>query len=585
MNRLIPLYISMIALLWPYASQGQGEADQWWIGYHGSNDPRYGIMNVDFRNIDPVIIADPLIPYDTYGTNAVICAPDGQILLMTNGMQVFTKDFSYLIDTIAYGTLWEFWNSETGKGFPDYNGALFLPLPGSNDEYCILYNRGKSLADETVEILEARVRITQESAGEVIYKDEYIDNQTEDNFRIGISATKHANGRDWWVILMEDDSERYFRFLLDPSGIRLKGIDNSGALLINVGLNQVNFSPNGNYFARVDTYDGSVEQYISVFSFDRCTGKLNFIDSLPSDFSYFSGCAFSPSERYFYATENDALWQWDLQAENLRASKTLVDTNKWFTWPGWFAESFGSLNSGPDGRIYLMKASGSSHSMSVIDRPDEPAETCRFLQNSIILPTWTSRSPPNFANYRLGPIDGSDCDTLGINNFPVARWRWELQDSIDPFTIRFTDLSYFRPEEWHWDFDDGMSSDTSHPVHKYAEPGLYHVCLTVSNEYATDSMCRWVEVHDYTSADHAPVPDMFQVHPNPFDDYLEVTPSADGYFLYQFSLTDMHGREVITLPMTFPGRINLKPLPPGLYLLSLRDGTKLVYSSKVMKLE
>jgi hypothetical protein len=273
-----------------------------------------------------------------------------------------------------------------------------------------------------------------------------------------------------------------------------------------------------------------------------------------------------------------------LWATNIVASKVLIDVNKRFTWPGWVSETFGPPLLAVDGRIYVISANGSSHSLSVIERPDELGVACRFLQNEIILPTYTSRSPPNVANYRLRPDDGSDCDTLGLNNFPVAEWRWELQDSIDPLNVRFTDLSYFSPENWHWDFDDGMTSDTSHPIHRYEEPGLYHVCLTVSNEYATDSMCRWVEVKGLTSTENLVTPN-FQIRPNPFRDYLEIFPAAEGYHLYDLTLTDMHGRVIVNQPMTFPGKIILTSFPPGLYLLSLSDQNQLIYSTKVMKLD
>ena len=93
----------------------------------------------------------------------------------------------------------------------------------------------------------------------------------------------------------------------------------------------------------------------------------------------------------------------------------------------------------------------------------------------------------DFPNYRLGPLDGSPCDTLGLDNFPVAKWRYEIDDSTDLQGIRFTDLSYFNPEVWHWDFDDGWTSSETRPVHRYDAPGRYHVCLTVSNENASDT--------------------------------------------------------------------------------------------------
>ena len=59
-------------------------------------------------------------------------------------------------------------------------------------------------------------------------------------------------------------------------------------------------------------------------------------------------------------------------------------------------------------------------------------------------------------NYRLGPLNSSPCDTLGINNVPVANFR--IDDSLNLFSRYFYDLSYHEPAEWLWDFGDGTTS-------------------------------------------------------------------------------------------------------------------------------
>jgi hypothetical protein len=185
----------------------------------------------------------------------------------------------------------------------------------------------------------------------------------------------------------------------------------------------------------------------------------------------------------------------------------------------------------------------------------------------------------------LGPLDGSPCDTLGLDNHPVARWRYELQDSTDQFKIRFTDLSYFRPEIWHWDFDDGMTSDTSHPIHTFAEPGLYHVCLTVSNEFSTDSTCRWIEIIDTISGVDEIEKPLFHIQPNPFTSQIDFTRQEYGYDVYRILISDMTGREYINMGMTIPGRLMLSSLPQGLYIINLfQDGIP-VWSGKVLKTE
>ncbi len=83
-------------------------------------------------------------------------------------------------------------------------------------------------------------------------------------------------------------------------------------------------------------------------------------------------------------------------------------------------------------------------------------------------------------NYRLGSLDGSRCDTLGINNLPVAHFR--VDDTLGVLNRYFYDLSHHDPAHGHWDFDDGTISEDTSALHTFPGPGLYHVCLTVSNE-------------------------------------------------------------------------------------------------------
>jgi len=59
-----------------------------------------------------------------------------------------------------------------------------------------------------------------------------------------------------------------------------------------------------------------------------------------------------------------------------------------------------------------------------------------------------------------------------------------------PFTVQFTDLSYFYPTTWLWDFGDGTTSTEQHPIHTYAAPGAYTVSLNVSNAYGYNVLTK-----------------------------------------------------------------------------------------------
>jgi|GEM_PF-393997 len=68
------------------------------------------------------------------------------------------------------------------------------------------------------------------------------------------------------------------------------------------------------------------------------------------------------------------------------------------------------------------------------------------------------------------------------------------EDPIFPFdtnyTVNFTDLSTGSPTAWYWDFGDGTSGSVQNPVHTYAGPGTYNVCLTITGNNCTSTWCQ-----------------------------------------------------------------------------------------------
>ena len=72
-----------------------------------------------------------------------------------------------------------------------------------------------------------------------------------DTLELGkITACRHANGRDWWIIQPERNTNRFYRFYVGPEGIVLKGIQTAG-VPVEDGTGQLIFSPDGSKFIRV----------------------------------------------------------------------------------------------------------------------------------------------------------------------------------------------------------------------------------------------------------------------------------------------------------------------------------------------
>jgi hypothetical protein len=69
-----------------------------------------------------------------------------------------------------------------------------------------------------------------------------------------LSAVKHGNGRDWWLIFRKSDfltgsgNSDWYQYLISPSGISNYSQQTIGSIN-RTGLGQIDFSPSGNKLA------------------------------------------------------------------------------------------------------------------------------------------------------------------------------------------------------------------------------------------------------------------------------------------------------------------------------------------------
>jgi hypothetical protein len=219
--------------------------------------------------------------------------------------------------------------------------------------------------------------------------------------------------------------------------------------------------------------------------------------------------------------------------------------------------------------------------LHVIHSPDEPGEACQYQQHGITLPTYNSKSIPNHPNYRLGPLDGSPCDTLGLDNRPVAWWRSD-RDTLNALHGAFHDLSYYEPTAWLWDFGDGQGSAERHPAHEYAQAGDYKVCLTVSNLSSSHTLCRVLRFGT-VAANDPEIQAAIQVSPNPFQQQIAISLSANLRSPL-FRLYDALGRLVRSQPLAFGiTEIEAEGLAAGMYFWEVMAGGEWVKAGKCVK--
>jgi hypothetical protein len=322
---------------------------------------------------------------------------------------------------------------------------------------------------------------------------------------------------------------------------------------------------------------------VAVYDFDRCTGLLSQPYFLAQTGVWNFSASFSNSGDLLYTVSDNTfkLWQYDLAASDVDASKVLLGE-----WDGTvdsfnIPAVFGFMQHGPDGRMYIW--GGGSALIHLIEFPDRMGSGCNLRQYALQLPGSCASASLYYPNYRLGPIDGSSCDSLGIDNLPVALFRYDMEDTLSPLQQTFTDLSYYEPDTWFWDFGDGTQSQEKDPVHSFPAPGTYTVCLTASNANASDTYCRQVTVGT-VGIEALPALPHVQVSPNPFSGELRVQLPALVGVSPRFALYDLYGREVHTAWLRdFDTYISLSHLPAGMYVWQLRWNGVATQSGRVMK--
>jgi PKD repeat protein len=189
-----------------------------------------------------------------------------------------------------------------------------------------------------------------------------------------------------------------------------------------------------------------------------------------------------------------------------------------------------------------------------------------------------------FPNFRLGPIDGSNCDSLGIDNKPLANFRWNIEDSTEILKVTFPDLSAYLPTSWHWDFGDGQVSQDTSPIHTYSQFGVYNVCQTVTNANGADTLCRLLYLGVTDTENLLYKKPEILISPNPFNSIVSVTLSESNPKETCMVIYDLIGHQLgYKCWNANYFEWDLKHLPSGIFVYQINNGTELVKTGKLVK--
>ncbi|MFH1319917.1 MAG: gliding motility-associated C-terminal domain-containing protein [Bacteroidota bacterium] len=239
-----------------------------------------------------------------------------------------------------------------------------------------------------------------------------------------ISAIKHANNIDYWVITHKYFSDAFYAFLLTSNGIEDTVITYIGSVheencippspnLTRAAIGQIKASPDGTKLALVNT--NTCTNISELFDFDKSTGIVSNIIDLNTNDEGWYGLTFSPDNTKLYKThlsETRIIYQYDLSAggghpDSIINSENLIS----FMSTGGVGAAH-SLQIGPDGKIYV--ARGDKNFIAVINNPNFYGAACNFEDSAVYLNgKICSYGLPNF-------IDNYDYSSTGVTLPPIA---------------------------------------------------------------------------------------------------------------------------------------------------------------------
>ncbi len=437
------LLISLFLLSLSLHGFSQGYNHNWLLGYLNNTDK----ARLQFTDTSASFITETRkIQFE--GSQSNISDQNGNLLMSTNGIWIADATG----DTMANGGGLNpgYYTSQFPKGFAINNANIFLPWPGDNSRFALLHHTATLTGSFYLvrELFISIVDITMNGGlGSVIQKNSIV---LQDTLVWGMGAVKHANGRDWWIVMHKESSDLMYKLLFTPSGITSITSQHLNLLPNPFGAaTQFVFSPDGEKLAFGSTLNinGIWNHDARVMNFDRCSGLITnqLVVSL-MDSAGGLGIAFSPSSQYLYASTVKNMYQINMDTSDIVASVKLVAQNDLFYSPSPpFQTDFFSYYLAANGKIYATSGNSVQH-IHVINQPDSSGLSCDVQQHGVSLNgIWNWRTVPNHPNYYLGAVTGSVCDSLGVGIQELQAHDFRMSVSPNPTNGSFR-LLYLLPQ-------------------------------------------------------------------------------------------------------------------------------------------
>lgn len=390
--------------------------DKVWVSsqnYAPNTDPRFGLSGLKFTadSVDIIhVLPQDMSLIDFRSPNCSITDSLDNLLFYTNGLAIFNAKHDTMQNAKGFNN--GIYIDDNDKVFNVAQTVLALPHPTLNYLYYLFHSvpeiyQTNALQPNNLKYSVIDMRLDS-GRGAVVEKNVPIINDWI--CRGYITACKHANGKDWWILTPKVQQGAYYRTLFTGDSIYppVKQLIGPAGTKFQSGF--ARFSQDGTlYFLHDDT--NAANSKIQIYDFDRCTGllsNLRILDIPVISQEWLYGISISPNSRYLYINSFSRIFQYDLKSSDILASQQVVANYDGYvcTFPP-DPQTFGQAGFlwsqiGPDDKIYICSPAGGTNVYHVIDYPDSAGLACDVRQHAIQFPTFMDLSIPNFPNYRLG---------------------------------------------------------------------------------------------------------------------------------------------------------------------------------------
>ncbi len=418
-------YIYILVLLYQIVA-AQNEGNIWYFGYGAG---------LDFNSGAAVPISGGQL--NTYEGCASISDANGDVLFYTDGITIYDK---------SHGIM----SNGTGLfGHPSSTqSAIIVKKPQSATIYYVFTIDG--ITGDDGGLFYSEIDISLNGGLGAVTNMKNIELFTDAAEKV--TAIKHANGSDFWIVAPQHTSNTYYSYLLTSTGISLSPVQSYTSVVHN-DYGYLSASSDGSKICAAFIKNHSFD----LFDFDNSTGVLTF--QLTSQYIFRPyGVAFSPNNSVLYISAYYGIHQYDLTA----GSDTAI-LNLKHTVSGTYFDT--ALQLALDHKIYHVAYN--SPIISRINAPNLLGALCDYESNAVQL------------------IDGARSG-YGLPSFFSSIFNYSF--SIFSSNLCFGDSSLFSvntsPDSVLWNFGDPESglantSDLVSPTHQFSAPGVYSVVATV----------------------------------------------------------------------------------------------------------